>query len=564
VLVAMILTPALCATLLKPIAKGHHHGKRGFFGWFNRMFNRNAERYERGVGRILHASGRYMVIYLLLLGGMALLFIKLPTSFLPQEDRGIFTVQVQLPAGSTLQQTSKVVEKVEQYFLTEEKQDVVSVFAIIGSGPGGNGQNVARLFVRLKDWDLRTSGANSSFDIIDRATLAFNKINEARVIASSPPAITGLGNSSGFDMELEDHAGLGHAKLMAARDQLLQLAGQNPLLSRVRHNGLDDSPQLQIDIDQRKAQALGVSIDDINNTLSTAWGSTYVNDFVDRGRVKKVYVQAAAPFRMLPDDINKWYVRNSAGGMVPFSAFATSHWEYGSPRLERYNGSSALEIVGEAANGVSTGTAMAEMEKLVSQLPTGFGLEWTAMSYQERLSGSQAPALYAISLLVVFLCLAALYESWSIPFSVMLVVPLGVIGAVAATWLRGLENDVYFQVGLLTIIGLSAKNAILIVEFANELNHKGQDLMSATLDASRMRLRPILMTSLAFIFGVLPMATSSGAGSGSQHAVGTGVMGGMISATLLAIFFVPLFFVLVRRRFPGKAHPAGNTTAAGD
>ncbi|WP_240659237.1 efflux RND transporter permease subunit, partial [Serratia marcescens] len=412
VLVAMILTPALCATLLKPIAKGHHHGKRGFFGWFNRMFNRNADRYERGVGRILHASGRYMVIYLLLLGGMALLFIKLPTSFLPQEDRGIFTVQVQLPAGSTLQQTSKVVEKVERYFLTEEKQDVLSVFAIIGSGPGGNGQNVARLFVRLKDWDLRTSGANSSFDIIDRATLAFNKINEARVIASSPPAITGLGNSSGFDMELEDHAGLGHAKLMAARDQLLQLAAQNPLLSRVRHNGLDDSPQLQIDIDQRKAQALGVSIDDINNTLSTAWGSTYVNDFVDRGRVKKVYVQAAAPFRMLPDDINKWYVRNSAGGMVPFSAFASSHWEYGSPRLERYNGSSALEIVGEAANGVSTGTAMAEMEKLVSQLPTGFGLEWTAMSYQERLSGSQAPALYAISLLVVFLCLAALYESW--------------------------------------------------------------------------------------------------------------------------------------------------------
>ena len=561
VLVAMILTPALCATLLKPIAKGHHHGKRGFFGWFNRIFNRNADRYERGVGRILHASGRYMVIYLLLLGGMALLFIKLPTSFLPQEDRGIFTVQVQLPAGSTLQQTSKVVEKVEQYFLTEEKQDVLSVFAIIGSGPGGNGQNVARLFVRLKDWDLRASGANSSFDIIDRATQAFSKINEARVIASSPPAITGLGNSSGFDMELEDHAGLGHAKLMAARDQLLQLAGQNPLLSRVRHNGLDDSPQLQIDIDQRKAQALGVSIDDINSTLSTAWGSTYVNDFVDRGRVKKVYVQAAAPFRMLPDDINKWYVRNSTGGMVPFSAFASSHWEYGSPRLERYNGSSALEIVGEAANGVSTGTAMAEMEKLVSQLPTGFGLEWTAMSYQERLSGSQAPALYAISLLVVFLCLAALYESWSIQFSVMLVVPLGVIGAVAATWLRGLENDVYFQVGLLTIIGLSAKNAILIVEFANELNQKGQDLMSATLDASRMRLRPILMTSLAFIFGVLPMATSSGAGSGSQHAVGTGVMGGMISATLLAIFFVPLFFVLVRRRFPGKAHPAATPPA---
>ncbi|MEE4407626.1 MULTISPECIES: multidrug efflux RND transporter permease AcrD [unclassified Serratia (in: enterobacteria)] len=562
VLVAMILTPALCATLLKPLAKGHHHGKRGFFGWFNRMFNRNADRYERGVARVLHFSLRYMVIYLLLLAGMALLFIKLPSSFLPQEDRGIFTVQVQLPPGSTLQQTAKVVEKVEHYFLTKEKQDVLSVFSTIGAGPGGNGQNVARMFIRLKDWDLRTSGANTSFDIIDRATHAFSKINEARVIASSPPAITGLGNSSGFDAELEDHAGLGHAKLMAARDQLLQLAGDNPLLARVRHNGLDDSPQLQINIDQRKAQALGVAIDDINNTLSTAWGSTYVNDFVDRGRVKKVYVQAAAPFRMLPGDIDKWYVRNSAGGMVPFSAFSTSHWEYGSPRLERYNGSSAVEIVGEAAEGVSTGTAMAEMEKIVSQLPTGFGLEWTAMSYQERLSGSQAPALYAISLLVVFLCLAALYESWSIPFSVMLVVPLGVIGAVAATWLRGLENDVYFQVGLLTIIGLSAKNAILIVEFANELNQKGQDLMSATLEASRMRLRPILMTSLAFIFGVLPMTISSGAGSGSQHAVGTGVMGGMISATLLAIFFVPLFFVLVRRRFPGKPLPVTNAENA--
>ncbi|ANS44129.1 multidrug efflux RND transporter permease AcrD [Serratia inhibens] len=562
VLVAMILTPALCATLLKPLAKGHHHGKRGFFGWFNRMFNRNADRYERGVARVLHFSLRYMAIYLLLLAGMALLFIKLPSSFLPQEDRGVFTVQVQLPPGSTLQQTAKVVEKVEHYFLTKEKQDVLSVFSTIGAGPGGNGQNVARMFIRLKDWDLRTSGANTSFDIIDRATHAFSKINEARVIASSPPAITGLGNSSGFDAELEDHAGLGHAKLMAARDQLLQLAGDNPLLARVRHNGLDDSPQLQINIDQRKAQALGVAVDDINNTLSTAWGSTYVNDFVDRGRVKKVYVQAAAPFRMLPGDIDKWYVRNSAGGMVPFSAFSTSHWEYGSPRLERYNGSSAVEIVGEAAEGVSTGTAMAEMEKIVSQLPTGFGLEWTAMSYQERLSGSQAPALYAISLLVVFLCLAALYESWSIPFSVMLVVPLGVIGAVAATWLRGLENDVYFQVGLLTIIGLSAKNAILIVEFANELNQKGQDLMSATLEASRMRLRPILMTSLAFIFGVLPMTISSGAGSGSQHAVGTGVMGGMISATLLAIFFVPLFFVLVRRRFPGKPLPAANAENA--
>ncbi len=555
VLVAMILTPALCATLLKSVKPGESHERTGFFGWFNRTFNRSASRYETFVGKILHRSLRWMLIYVLLLGGMVFLFLHLPTSFLPLEDRGMFTTSVQLPSGSTQQQTLKVVQKAEDYFLNNEKQNVESVFATVGSGPGGNGQNVARMFVRLKDWDQRDPQTGTSFAIIERATKAFNQINEARVIASSPPAISGLGSSAGFDMELEDHAGKGHDALMAARDTLLELAGKNPLLTRVRHNGLDDSPQLQVDIDQRKAQALGVSIDDINDTLQTAWGSSYVNDFMDRGRVKKVYVQAAAKYRMLPDDINLWYVRNSSGTMVPFSAFATSRWETGSPRLERYNGYSAVEIVGEAAPGISTGTAMDMMEKLAAQLPTGFGLEWTAMSYQERLSGAQAPALYAISLLVVFLCLAALYESWSVPFSVMLVVPLGVIGALLATWMRGLENDVYFQVGLLTVIGLSAKNAILIVEFANELNEKGQDLLSATLSACRQRLRPILMTSLAFIFGVLPMATSTGAGSGSQHAVGTGVMGGMISATVLAIFFVPLFFVLVRRRFPLKERP---------
>ena len=555
VLVAMILTPALCSTLLKPLHKGEHHGQKGFFGWFNRMFNRNAARYEAGVGKVLHRSVRWMVVYVLLLGGMVFLFLRLPTSFLPLEDRGMFITSVQLPSGSTQQQTLKVVQKVENYFHTQEKDNVVSVFSTVGSGPGGNGQNVARMFVRLKDWDQRDSDSGSSFAIIERATKAFNKIKEARVFASSPPAISGLGSSAGFDMELQDHAGAGHDALMAARDKLLELAGKDPQLTRVRHNGLDDSPQLQVDIDQRKAQALGVSIDDINDTLQTAWGSSYVNDFMDRGRVKKVYVQSAAKYRMLPDDINRWYVRNNTGGMVPFSAFATSRWETGSPRLERYNGYSALEIVGEAAPGVSTGTAMDIMEKLVQQLPTGFGLEWTAMSYQERLSGAQAPALYALSLLVVFLCLAALYESWSVPFSVMLVVPLGVIGALLATWMRGLENDVYFQVGLLTVIGLSAKNAILIVEFANEMNAKGHELMAATLHACRQRLRPILMTSLAFVFGVLPMATSSGAGSSSQHAVGTGVMGGMISATILAIYFVPLFFVLIRRRFPLKDKP---------
>ncbi|MDV7023583.1 multidrug efflux RND transporter permease AcrD [Atlantibacter subterraneus] len=552
VLVAMILTPALCATMLKPLQKGEHHGQRGFFGWFNRMFSRNAARYERGVGKILHRSVRWMLIYALLLGGMVIIFLRLPTSFLPLEDRGMFITSVQLPSGATQQQTLKVVQQVEHYFFTKEKDNVMSVFATVGSGPGGNGQNVARMFVRLKDWDDRDVKTGSSFAIIERATKAFQGIKEARVFASSPPAISGMGSSAGFDMELQDHSGAGHDALMKARDQLLALAGDNHQLTRVRHNGLDDSPQLQIDIDQRKAQALGVSIDDINNTLQTAWGSSYVNDFMDRGRVKKVYVQAAAKYRMLPEDINQWYVRNKDGGMVPFSAFATSRWETGSPRLERYNGYSAVEIVGEAAPGVSTGTAMDIMEQLVKELPVGFGVEWTAMSYQERLSGAQAPALYAISLLVVFLCLAALYESWSVPFSVMLVVPLGVIGALLATWLRGLENDVYFQVGLLTVIGLSAKNAILIVEFANDMNARGKDLMAATLEACHQRLRPILMTSLAFIFGVLPMATSSGAGSSSQHAVGTGVMGGMISATVLAIFFVPLFFVLVRRRFPLK------------
>ena len=553
VLVAMILTPALCATLLKPLHKGELHGQKGFFGAFNRIFNRNADRYETAVGKILHRSLRWILLYMLLIGGMVLLFLRLPTSFLPLEDRGMFTTSVQLPSGATQQQTLKVVQKVEDYFFTHEKANVESVFATVGSGPGGNGQNVARLFIRLKDWEARDPNSGSAFAIIERATKAFSRISEARVFASSPPAISGMGSSAGFDMELQDHAGAGHDALMAARDRLIEMAAKDPALTRVRHNGLDDSAQLQIDIDQRKAQALGVSIDDINNTLKTAWGSSYVNDFMDRGRVKKVYVQAAAKYRMLPDDINLWYVRNSSGGMVPFSAFATSRWETGSPRLERYNGYAAVEIVGESAPGVSTGTAMDVMEKLVSQLPTGFGLEWTAMSYQERLSGAQAPALYAVSLLVVFLCLAALYESWSVPFSVMLVVPLGVIGALLATWMRGLENDVYFQVGLLTVIGLSAKNAILIVEFANDMNAKGEDLLGSTLHACRQRLRPILMTSLAFVFGVLPMATSTGAGSGSQHAVGTGVMGGMISATVLAIFFVPLFFVLVRRRFPLKA-----------
>ena len=565
VLVALILTPALCATILKPTPI-NHHDRKGFFGWFNLWFDRGANKYQRGVTSILQRSARWLLLYALLLGGMVFLFLHLPTSFLPTEDRGVLMAQVQLPPTSTQQQTAAMVARVEQYFLTKEKDNVVSVFSTIGSGPGGNGQNVARMFIRLRPWDERTGTGQSASGIIERATKVFNgnQFNGARVLVNSPPPISGLGNAAGFDMELEDHAGLGHDKLMQARDELLSKAMASPLLTRMRHNGLDDSPQLQIDIDQRKAQTLGVSVDDINNTLQTAWGSSYVNDFIDRGRIKRVYVQSDAKYRMLPDDVFRWYVRNSSGTMVPFSAFASSHWEYGSPRLERYNGVSSLEILGEASPGISNGTAMDLMEKLVGELPTGFGLEWTAMSYQERLSGSQAPALYAISLLVVFLSLAALYESWSIPFSVMLVVPLGVIGALLATWMRGLENDVYFQVGLLTVIGLSAKNAILIVEFANELHLRGQSLIEATLHASRMRLRPILMTSLAFVFGVLPMAISTGAGSSSQHAVGTGVIGGMISATVLAVMFIPLFFVLIRRRFPSKTHPDSNITILPD
>lgn len=463
VLVAMILTPALCATLLKPLPAGQHHGRRGFFGWFNRCFNQSALRYKRGVAGVIQRATRWLLLYALLIGVMAWMFIHLPTSFLPDEDRGVFMAQVQLPVGSTQQQTLKVVEKVENYFMTQEKDNVLSVFSTVGAGPGGNGQNVARLFIRLKNWEDRASADRSSFAIIECATKAFNKIPEAKVLANNPAAISGLGNAAGFDLMLEDHSGIGHDALMAARDQLLSAATNSPLLTRVRHNGLDDSPQLQIDIDQRKAQALGVSVDDINDTLQTAWGSSYVNDFLDRGRVKRVYVQAAEKYRMLPQDIYRWYVRNSSGSMVPFSAFSSSRWEYGAPRLERYNGYASLEIVGEAAPGVSSGAAMDEMEKLVRQLPSVLGLEWTAMSYQERFRGAQAPALYAISLLVVFHCLAALYESWSIPFSVMLVVPLGVLGALVATWFRGLDNDVYFQVGLLTVIGLSAKNTILML-----------------------------------------------------------------------------------------------------
>lgn len=547
VTVAMILTPALCATLLKP---GNHAPQRGFFAWFNRMFDTNADRYQNGVARIVNKTGRMMAIYLLIVVGMAAMFVFLPTSFLPDEDQGVFMNMVQLPAGATQSRTQASLDKVTRYYLHNEAANVNSVFTVAGFGFNGNGQNNGIAFVSLKDWSQRHGAANRVEAIIQRANHTFARtIHDGVAFAFNLPAITDLGTATGFDFELIDKANRGHAALTQARNQLLMMTRKFPnVVTKVRPNGLEDAPQLKLDIDQQKAEALGVSNDAINNTISTALGGTYVNDFLDRGRVKKVYVQSDQAYRMLPDDVNSWYVKGNHNQMVPFSAFARARWEYGSPRLERYNGQSSMEILGEPAPGRSSGQAMMLMEKLAAKLPTGFGYQWTGMSWQQQQSGNQAPALYAISLVVVFLCLAALYESWSVPFAVILVVPLGIIGALAGAMLRGLNNDVYFQVGLLTTIGLSAKNAILIVEFARDLMLKeGIPLLEATLQAVRMRLRPILMTSLAFILGVLPLVISDGAGSGAQNAVGTGVMGGMISATLLAIFFVPVFYVVVMR-----------------
>lgn len=551
VLVALILTPALCATLLKPVSAEHHEKKSGFFGWFNAKFDHSVNHYTNSVSGIVRKTGRYFVVYLIIVIGMAVLFMRLPTSFLPEEDQGVFMTMIQLPAGATQERTQKVLDQVTQYYLTNEKANVESVFTVNGFSFSGQGQNSGLAFVSLKPWDERSGEENSVEAVIARATRAFSQIRDGLVFPFNMPAIVELGTATGFDFELIDQGGLGHTALTQARNQLLGMVAKHPdLLVRVRPNGLEDTPQFKLDVDQEKAQALGVSLSDINETISASLGGYYVNDFIDRGRVKKVYVQGDAKYRMLPADINNLYIRSSNGEMVPFSAFSASHWIYGSPRLERYNGMPSMEILGEAAPGRSTGEAMALMESLAEKLPNGIGHDWTGMSYQERLSGNQAPALYAISLIVVFLCLAALYESWSIPFSVMLVVPLGVVGALLAASLRGMNNDVYFQVGLLTTIGLSAKNAILIVEFAKDLMDKeGKGLIEATLEASRMRLRPILMTSLAFILGVMPLVISHGAGSGAQNAVGTGVMGGMLTATLLAIFFVPVFFVVVRRRF---------------
>jgi multidrug efflux pump len=559
VVVALVLTPALCATLLKPVAKGHTVGEGGllggFFMWFNRSFERSNEGSRSIVARMLGSSKRYLILYGLLVVCMGALFMRLPTAFLPEEDQGFLLSQVILPAGSTTERTLAVMEKVEQHFLEEQKEAVDSIFTITGFSFAGSGQNNGLAFINLKDWSERKRPDLKVAAVAGKAMGYFATFRNAMAFAFAPPAVVELGNASGFDFQLQDRAGLGHQTLLDARNQLLGMASQNPLLVGVRPNGQDDTPEYKLDIDRAKAGALGLSLADINSALQTAWGSAYVNDFIDKGRVKRVYLQGDASARMQPEDLEKWHVRNSAGNMVPFSSFASAHWTYGSPRLERYNGLPSAEIMGSAALGHSTGEAMAAMEEMASRLPSGIGFEWTGLSYQERLSGSQAPALYAISLLVVFLCLAALYESWSIPFAVMLVVPLGIIGALLAAMLSGLSNDVYFQVGLLMTIGLSAKNAILIVEFAKEQMEHGKDLVEATLEAVRLRLRPIVMTSLAFILGVLPLAISNGAGSGAQNAIGTGVIGGMLSATLLAVLFVPLFFVAVRQLFRSKADP---------
>ena len=545
VLVALILTPALCATLLKPVAKGHET-KRGFFGWFNRVFDRGNAKYRDGVASMVKHKAIVLVVYGVLAVAMAFGFSKLPAGFLPDEDQGTLFAIVTLPPGATQDRADKVLDQVRHTFLVDEKEAVSSVFTVAGFSFAGSGQNMGLVFVRLKPWGERSGDKLTASAVAGRSSAAFAKIVDARVFAFAPPAVSELGNASGFDLQLQDRGNVGHAVLLAARNQLLGAAANENGLVGVRPNGQEDTPQLDLAIDDKRAGVLGLTLADINTNLSATWGSAYVNDFIDKGRVKKVFLQADAPFRMLPEDIDRWFVRNGAGDMVPFSAFSTASWSVGSPRLERYNGSPSMEILGMGKPGVaSSGQAIAIVEKLAARLPAGIGFEWTGLSRQEQASGSQAPLLYAISLLVVFLCLAALYESWLIPVAVVLVIPLGILGTVIAALLGFHMNDVYFQVGLLTTVGLAAKNAILIVEFAKNLHAEGKGIVEAALEAARQRLRPILMTSMAFILGVLPLAIGSGAGAGAQNALGAAVIGGMTSATLLAIFFVPVFFVIV-------------------
>jgi hydrophobe/amphiphile efflux-1 (HAE1) family protein len=575
VVVALILTPVLCASLLKPVVKGHEAAETGFalfrpfFRWFDRAFFWTRDRYQDLVGRILAKKLRYLVIYLLIVAALFVLFQRMPTAYLPNEDQGVMYIQAMLPAGSTLEQTEQVLLQVRNHFLNNEKKAVASVFTVAGRGFSGAGQNVGLGFVKLKDWDLRPGADQKIGAVVGRAMARFSKIRNARVFAFPPPAVLELGRAGGFDFELQDRGGVGHEALMAARNQMLGLAAQDPRLVRVRPSGLEDVTQYRIDVDWEKGGALGVPIDAIHNTISAAFGSAYVNDFMQGGRVKRVYVQADAPYRMLPKDLERLYVRNASGTMTPFASFATGHWFFGSPLLERFNSFPSLNIWGEAAPGRSSGEAMEAMEEIIAKLPKGVGYDWTGLSYQERMAKSQTLLLYTFSIIVIFLCLAALYESWTIPITILLALPLGVIGGVVASSLRGLPNDVYFQIGLLTVLGLTTKNAILIVQFAMAKVEEGMGLTEATLAGARLRLRPIVMTSLAFGFGVLPLALATGAGAGAQTAIGTGVLGGMVTATFLAIFFIPLFFVGVVQLFAKKkiaptAKPKADAVSSGE
>ncbi|MDQ3060846.1 MAG: efflux RND transporter permease subunit [Pseudomonadota bacterium] len=547
---ALSLTPALCATLLKPVEAGHHHEKTGFFGWFNRGFSRTAKGYESVVARLLKRAGRYLIIYAAIIGVVALMYTRLPTSFLPAEDQGTLLVNVQLPPGATVERTRAVMEQVEGFML--KQPEVQGMVGVLGFSFSGQGQNAALAFVTLKDWDERKGPGQQADALAGRAFGALSGIRDAFVFPLSPPPIPELGSASGFTFRLQDRSGAGGEALLNARNQMLGMASKNPVLAQVRPDGLEDAPQLQIDIDRDKANALGVSFDAINTVLSTSLGSSYVNDFPNQGRLQRVVVQADAPARMQPDDLLQLNATNAQGRPVPLSAFATTHWVKGPMQTVRYNGYPAMRISGAAAPGYSTGAAMAEMEKMAAQLPPGFGYEWTGQSREEKQAGAQAMILYGFAILAVFLCLAALYESWSIPMAVILVVPLGVVGVLLATVLRGYANDVYFQVGLITIIGLSAKNAILIIEFAKDLQAQGKGVVEAALTAAHLRFRPIVMTSFAFMLGVLPLAIATGASSASQRAIGTGVIGGMITGTVLAVFFVPIFFVVIRGFFKGS------------
>jgi multidrug efflux pump len=547
---ALSLTPALCATLLKPVEQGSHHEKKGFFGWFNRGFSRTAKGYEGVVARLLKRAARYLIIYVAIIGAVVVLFRGLPTSFLPQEDQGNIIVNVQLPPGATQERTLSVMQQVEGFML--KQPEVQSMVGVLGFSFSGQGQNAGLAFVTLKDWEERKGAGASADGLAGRAFGALSGIRDAFIYPLSPPPIPELGNASGFTFRLQDRAGAGHDALINARNQLLGMASKSKLLTQVRPDGLEDAPQLQIDIDRDKANALGVTFDAINTTLSTALGSRYINDFPNQGRLQRVVVQADAPARMQPDDLLKLNASNTKGQPVPLSTFASTRWVTGAQQTVRYNGYPAVRITGSAAPGLSSGDAMAEMEKLAAQLPAGFGFEWTGQSREEKLAGSQALILYGFAILAVFLCLAALYESWSIPLSVILVVPCGVLGVLLATMLRSYSNDVYFQVGLITIIGLSAKNAILIIEFAKDLQAQGKGVVQAALEAAHLRFRPIVMTSLAFGLGVVPLVLASGAGSASQRAIGTGVLGGMVTGTVLAVFFVPIFFVVVRTLFKGS------------